>query len=867
MNESTADSQGQSVRVTTGLTGIRVLEIGEMVSAPYATKLLADLGADVIKAEPSVGDPARKRGPFRYTTPTPATTNLFGVPDEEPAETETPQPVVPTGDPEASGLYLALNTNKRSVVIDNSEYERATLASLVAGADIVITNYSSERLREMGFDPEEARAKRPELVICSITPFGLTGPYAEYRAEELTVANAGGWAYQCPGGAGDSDQPPLKVFGHQTGFHSGMAAAMVTLAAYDRAERTGVGDHIDFSAMSHIAGMLEAGVIAASYMGVNPSRIGSRLLNPWGIFECDSDSRLFKQHGPNRFEDLIFLVTVEQDQWERLVEFMGNPEWVDTGLFDTLDLRLENEDLLIHYIQEWTRENSATNLWHEGQSKRICFAPVFTMAQMEQQSHLEERGFFVEVDHPVAGPIKHLGAPFRSTPDLWGPLLPAPQLDTAANPTFGPGRPKAARRPETEPRRPLEGVRVLDFSWVWAGPYCTMHLAFLGAEVIKIESALRPGLGRRLPLHPPDVAATLNTSAYFNQWDQGKLSCQLNLSTAEGIDMVKQLVRQSDVVVDNFATGVMDKLGLGYKQLSAINPNIIAASISGYGSTGPLSSYMGYGPTTGPLSGLSSLTGFEDGPPTELGIAVGDPAAGITTAFAISAALVSRRVTGQGCYIDTSLWESTASNAIEGWMSQVMTGRQPSRSGNRDPMMAPHGCYRTLDSEPSDHADSDDAVDPGQWISIACSGDTEWFKLARLIRSSLVDDKRFLTIQDRKENEDALDAIVSKWAARQDRWKLTERLQSAGIAAFPSMSPQDLLANEHLESRNFFERLHHHEVGKQTHTGLPWRSASSDNRVTRAAPLLGQHTAEVLGRLLDLTDSDLEDLRQRGITS
>ncbi len=862
MTESTVAARGQSIRVTTGLAGIRVLEIGDMVTAPYAAKLLADLGADVIKVEPSTGDPARRRGPFRERNQPAFVGELFGGTAKRAAE-ETPDDLPATGDPNASGLFLALNTNKRSVVIDSSEYERATLAALVASADIIITNYSVERLRDLGFDPEVARAERPELVICSVTPFGLTGPYANYRAEELTVTNAGGWAYQCPGGSNDPDEPPLKVFGHQTGFHAGMAAATVALAAYDRAERTGIGDRIDLSSMAHTAGMLEAALIAASYMGENPNRLGSRLLNPWKIFQSDAETTIFQQAEPNRFEDLIFLVTVEQDQWERLVEFMGNPEWVETGLFDTRELRLENEDLLVHYIEEWTKQHPASKLWHEGQEHRICFAPVLTMAAMENQEHLREREFFIEVDHPVAGRIKHLGSPFRTTPELRAPLQPAPVLDTAANPTFGPGRPRAAKQPEVAPGRPLDGVRVLDFTWVWAGPYCTMHLAFLGAEVIKVESALRPGLGRRLPLHPPDVAETLNTSAYFNQWDQGKLSCQIDLSSPDGIKLVKELVRECDVVVENFSNGVMDSLGLGYEQLTALNPSIIVASISGYGSSGPLKDYMGYGPTTGPLSGLTSLTGYQDGPPTELGISIGDPGAGITAAFAISAALVSRRVTGQGCYIDTSLWESTASNAVEGWMAHAMNGRQPERIGNRDPYMAPHGCYRTGDA--IDTNDDGDELNPGQWISIACSDDEQWFDLARMIEPSLVNDERFKTLSTRKKNEDELDALVAGWVDGQDRWDLTKRLQATGIAAFPSMSPRDLLADEHLDSRNFFERLHHLEVGRRTHTGLAWRSATSEDRVARPAPLLGQHTNKVLSRVLNKSEQELTELRGRGV--
>jgi crotonobetainyl-CoA:carnitine CoA-transferase CaiB-like acyl-CoA transferase len=804
-----------SIRTAPGLARLRVLEFGDMVSAPYATKLLADVGAQVIKVEGPDGDPARHRGPY------------CGDPD-----------------PDASGLFLALNTNKRSIVVTPETSER--LDSLLATADVVVTNWRPSRLAELGVDLDALVAERPELVVCSVTPFGLTGPYADFAAVELTVSHAGGWAYQCPGTSDEPDAPPLKVFGHQCDFQAGMAAAMATLATVYRAETTGIGDFLDFSAMSHIAGLLEAAFIAGSYMGENPNRLGSRLLNPWGIYPCS--------------DGLIFMVCVEQDQWERLVELMGTPEWTQLGLFDTLAQRLENEDLLLLYLSEWTSTQKVDELWHAGQAHRICFAPVFTMADMEQQPHLHERQFLVDVDHPRAGSVKHLGPPFQASSGLWGPLTAAPLLDAAAVPAFlAPSRPTSSPSPSlpssSAPRfpaagspegqageksavaRPLDGVRVIDLTWVWAGPYCTMHLANLGADVVKIESSTRPDLGRRLALHPNDgTEPTLNTSAYMNQWGQGKRSCELDLSEPANIATLKKLIAGADVVVENFATGVMDRLGLSYDELRQINPSLIVASISGYGSTGPLSSYMGYGPTTGPMSGLTSLTGYSDGKPQELGVSIGDPGAGITAAFALCAALVDRIESDAGSYLDVALWESTAANAVEGWMHHTLAGSEPQRMGNRDPLMAPHNCYRA--------AGEDD------WVSIACPDDAAWARLAAAIDPDLVVDERFVTAVLRKRNEDALDAIVTTWTQSLDRWEVTRKLQASAIAAFPSMSPLDLLDDPHLAERNFIEYLEHPEVGKRAHTGVPWRSATGPNGVPRRAPLLGEHTAEVLAEII-----------------
>ncbi|MEM8924310.1 MAG: CoA transferase [Actinomycetota bacterium] len=830
----TADEPGRAAR---GLDGVRVLELGEMVSAPYAAKLMADLGADVIKVEPPEGERARHRGPFRAAP-----------------------------DPDASGLYLALNTNKRSVVVGPDDHHDR-LDPLLASADVILTNWPADRLATVGIDLDELHLRRPDAVLCSILPFGRTGPHAHYRAEELTVAHAGGWAYQCPGDSPDPANPPLKVFGHQADFHAGLAAATVAMAALDRRARTGVGDLIDLSSMAHVTGMLEAAVIGASYLDENPHRLGSRLLNPWGIFDCA--------------DGLMFLVTVEQDQWERLVELMDRPSWTETGLFDTVELRLENEDLLRLYLGEWMAGQKVDDLWHRGQAARVCFAPVLSMADLADQQHLVDRSFFATVDHPKAGQIRHLGPPFRASNGMWGPLRPAPLLDPAATPAFAPSAeptgpaatertPTAAGTTELEAARaagrPLEGVRVLDLSWVWAGPYGAMHLAHLGAEVVKVESANRPGLGRRLALHPPELEPTLNTCAYFNQWEQGKTSCAIDLSHPEGAELVRTLASSVDVVVENFATGVMERLGLGYERLRAVNPGIIVASISGYGSEGPLRRFMGYGPTTGPLSGLSSLTGYDDGRPRELGISVGDPAAGITAAMAVVAALHHRRRTGDGSYIDVALWEATTSCAVEGWMQQELAGHTTGPDGNRDPLMAPHNCYRALDPVRADDGSAPaDEPDPGHWVSIACADDERWRALARLIDPALVDDRRFTTAADRKRNEDRLDAIVARWVAGRDRWTVTESLQEVGVAAFPSMSPKDLLAYEHLWDRGFFERLAHAEVGRRIHTGLSWRSATNPGGVAAPAPLLGEHTDDVLGRIAGLSPDAIADLRRRGI--
>ncbi len=795
-----------------GLEGVKVVELGQLVSAAYAGKIMADLGADVVKVEEPGGDVARQRGPFPG-----------GVADLE-----------------KSGLFLALNTNKRGITLDLARGQDR-LAELVAWADIVVHNYPATRMAERGIDYNAFRQLNPRLVMCSITPFGLSGPYKDYNAYELNVSHGGGWGWLSPGASDFPDLPPLKVAGHQCDFQGGVSGAMAALAAYHRALDTGYGEHIDLSTQAFIAAFLEQNFVYYSYSDRIASRLGKRLLYPWGIFECK--------------DGLIFMLAVEEDQWERIVELMGNPEWAGWEIFADATERAKNQDVMKMYLAEWVKDWTVEELWHEAQSRRICFAPVFGMEQMGKQEHLRSRHFFVEVSQPQAGTVTQLGPPYRLREPWWQLRRPAPLLGEHTDEVLSALRPAPDPRPPAPSpttRRPLEGVRVADFTWVWAGPYGTMYLSHLGAEVIKIESNTRIDVTRRLPLYPTGMEAGVNRSGLFNQWSLGKKSVLLNFSTPEGLAVVKELIQNSDVVVDNFATGVMERLGLGYDDLVQIKPDIIMASISGYGHSGPLKNYMGYGPAIAPLTGLSAMTGYAGGPPQEVGISYGDPNSGIHAAVAVTAALAARKRTGKGQYIDVSLWESVAALVSEGWMDYVMNGVEPTRRGNRDPLMAPHNCFRCAGED--------------EWVSIACGTDAEWGALCRAMKQGgLGTDARFRTAQDRKANEDELEKIVTAWTEKRDKWQVTQTLQAAGVAAFPSMNSKDLADDPHLRQRGFFVELPHAEIGVRKHTGIPWLLTESPNGVQAPAPLLGQHTEQVMRDVLGYSAERIARLKERQV--
>lgn len=370
------------------LTGVRILECGEMVSAAYATKLMADLGADVVKVEsPSTGDAARRRGPF------------------------------PGGisDPEKSGLFLYLNTNKRGITLDLCEPRgQDLLARLVADVDLLIHNFAPPQMDRHGMDFAALQRINPQLVMVSITPFGLTGPHRDYQATDLTLWNAGGAAYLNGGGVGSDDLPPLKAFGQQASFQGGLNAAVAGLGALFARARTGLGQHVSVSVQECVAAILELTFEFWPYMGVIASRLGQKPIQPVDFLECR--------------DGWIFLCCIEEHQWRTWVDLMGNPEWADMELFENRLTRAANWDALKLFLQEWVSEHTVDELYRAGQARRIPLAPASTMADLLASDHLKSRGFFAVIDHPQAGRLQYPGAPYHFSVTPWAIRRPAPLL-------------------------------------------------------------------------------------------------------------------------------------------------------------------------------------------------------------------------------------------------------------------------------------------------------------------------------------------------------------------------------------------------------------------------------------------------------
>ncbi len=403
------------------------------------------------------------------------------------------------------------------------------------------------------------------------------------------------------------------------------------------------------------------------------------------------------------------------------------------------------------------------------------------------------------------------------------------------------------------PRRaPLAGIRVADFTWVWAGPHCTLQLAHLGAEVIRVETATRLCVTRMLPPFARFQPGP-NRSGYFNQYNQGKKSITLDLKRPEALEVARRLCAASDIVAENFAAGVMDRMGLGYTVLRELRPDLIMIALSGYGATGPDAHKVSYGPAQVPLSGFSSVTGYRGHPPMHIGISYGDPTGGLHGAVAVLAALLHRARTGAGQYIDLSQWETTMAVLPEALLAQTLNGAPPERDGNRVPYMAPHGIFRA-------------AGDDDRWVALAIEDDAQWARFARLLGDpELACDARFATLAARKAHEDILERMVAAWIGGRSPEEAVAALQAAGLPAFVAARNRDLAEDPHLQARGYFVTLEHPEVGALLHCGVPWGMSASDSRVRAPAPCLGQHTEEVLRDVCGYRADEIARLQAAGV--
>jgi len=397
-------------------------------------------------------------------------------------------------------------------------------------------------------------------------------------------------------------------------------------------------------------------------------------------------------------------------------------------------------------------------------------------------------------------------------------------------------------------RDALSGIRVADFSWVWAGPLATMLLAFLGAEVIKIESRKHIDQTRQGSITTGDTFSGVDASPIFNNANLGKKGVTIDLSRPEGAALARRIVAVSDVVVENMRPGVMDKLGLGYKDLVKVKPDVIMLSSSGFGSSGPYREYAGYAPIFAAFGGLAHLTGYEDGDPNTMS-GVMDLRVGTASAFILLAALMHRQKTGEGQYIDLSSSECVSALVGSELLEYTMNKTTPSRVGNQDSIMAPHNCYRCKGHD--------------KWVSIAVATDEEWAALCRVMGDpEWSKNEAFSSAYSRWQNRRKLDKYISKWTTDHTHFEVTRMLQGAGVAAMPSFAADELLTDPHIKAREVLREIEHPVLGKKVVLNPSWKLSATPAQIKKASPLLGEHNEAVFNGILGMPPEEIKRLEK-----
>jgi benzylsuccinate CoA-transferase BbsF subunit len=799
------------------LEGLRVIELGERVAAPYCGRLFAESGAEVIKVEPPGGDVTRRWGPF---------------PGDEP-------------DPEHSGLFHFLNADKRSIVLDLTRPdERETFRDLVAGADVLIESQRPADLERWGLDYASLAERNVDLVMISLTPFGQTGPYRDWKGYDLNAYHLAGTGSRYCGRPGE---PPLEQGTFLADFYGAVAAAAWGLAATIGRETAGGGQHLDVATSEVLATTMVGGWNVPGYVrfGYRSTRTGVGLSGaPASILPC-ADGH-------------AWVMALEPTQWKGLARVMGDPEWMHLEIFDDIWKRGQQSDIVYGLIEEWTRERSKWEVMEACQDAGCPATAIMTVEEVVQHPHLVERGFVVSLeDESGSGEtMPNLGPPFRPSRSRVGTRHMAPRLDAQADEIrastrAAPARPAEPRKSDASGSLPLAGLRVANFGWVWAGPMVGQVLGFLGADVIKVESRARVDLIRHIPPfqdEEPDPDRSLTTHAMW----AGNGSVSLDLSLPEGRRLAHELAALCGVALENFGPGVAERFQLRYEDLQRVRSDIVLLSMPAAGSSGPLKDVRTYGNSLASLTGLDSLTGYGPGDVIPFEQPMADAYNGILGAFAILAALRHRDRTGAGQLVEQSQQEGLAHLIAPAFMDFMLNGRVGEPIGNRHPLAqaAPHGVFPCAGED--------------QWIAIAVENETEWRALAAAVQASWVEAEDFATHQERIAQIDALHEQLSGWTRSQDARALAERLQARGVAATPVLDATGLYEDPHFRARETFCEVMHPLGFRETIYG-PYVKMSRSRPVTRPAPPIGHDNERILKGWLGLSDARYEELLEKRV--
>ena len=781
----------------TALSHLRVVELSGDVAAAYCARQFAAWGADVVTLEPENGSPLRGRGPFARTKDGQA----------------------------ASMLWAYVAANKRAVRLPEGP---DALADLLSRADVFITDASRDDLAGL-------RQRLPGLVVVSVTPFGLDGPYADFAGADLVVEALSGYLTL----NGLPGRPPLRSPGHITGFATGVNAFVGALAATLRRERCGRGDLVEVSGIETLASIvpyLRVQYVAGDKVREGGTEAGVRIL------PCADGWVSFLVVDPRYRRLFSEVFAIKDDDWPA--------DLYEGGYADRVAKTLA-------FLSRYTSAMTADAVFEALEARGVVCGKVLSPGALLREPQLAARGYFRAAKDPAIGDALHAGPAARlKTRDI-APIRPAPAPGDVIAPAELGWTPRPAATPSAVGSElPLSGYRVLDLTQAWIGPFATLILADLGAEVIKIECHTRPDVWRQASPQPTAitnvVAERVNRSFYFNTVNRNKRDLALDLRTPEGRDLFLRLVKDADVVAENYTPRVMDRFGLGYEALAAVRPDLVMMSSCGFGKTGPLSDYKTNGSAVEGLAGWDWLHRYPGGEPVLMGFYQADAICGLQMAALTLVSLIGRQRTGKGEAIDGSMQEASA-GYIGDLILQAQFEGQAQLTSNRDPDFAPHGVFACAGED--------------RWIAIAVRDDAAWARLTAISGApAALANPTWRTLAGRLAGEGALEVAVEAWTRTWHADDLMGMLQAAAVAAGVVRGCTEGLAEPHLTARDWFKPMTHPDLGEHLYNGFPWRFAECALVATLPPPRLGEHSEAILRDLLGLTETEIGDLKAKNIT-
>jgi crotonobetainyl-CoA:carnitine CoA-transferase CaiB-like acyl-CoA transferase len=779
-----------------GLNDLRVIDFSDNIAGSYATKLLADAGAEVIKIEPATGDPMRCWSGQRQRS--------------DAAQSDSD-----------SALFQFLNTSKKSVT---GEFGDAHVSEMVSTANIVVNTFAPGAI-----NADQFCEQFPHLVLLSITPFGHTGPYRDRAATEFILqAESGSLS-----GRGLPDQPPFMAGGRITEWVGGTYAAVAALAACRKASDCGVGDHIDFS-------LLEVMNIAGtSYVDLMASLAGRPEISaPVRTVEIPSIE-------PTR-DGWVGFTTNSFQQYADFLVLIGRTDLLEDKELASIygrTARLEEWNAIVH---QWTRQKTTAEIVEAAALLRIPVAPVNNGRTVLEHEHFRARGVFVK--NP-GGNFLQPRSPYTVNGQSPGTLQAAPSIGQH-NHTITPRRPRRFAQQTPAENRPLAGIRVLDATAWWAGPSATQMLAHLGAEVIHLEAIQRVDgmrmLGGRF-MHKPQW---WEYSGMYLGANTNKLGLTLDLDQEAGVAVAKDLIAHCDVFVENYSPRVMEKFGLDWDTVHALYPHTIMVRMPAFGLSGPWRDHVGFAQTMEQITGMAWITGFaEDQPRIQRGPC--DPLAGMHAAYATLVALAERDRTGAGSFIECPMVEGALNASAEQIVEYSAYGNIMQRAGNRCSRAAPQGLYPCKGHRPAAEQWLALSIEtPRQWRDLKhCLG-----------QPLALDDARFESHDGRWRHHDDLDVLLVELLGGHSLAALLESLVQCKVPAGDVWLGARTSQHPQLLARHFFEDVEHPVVGTHRHVTTPFLSRHTQRRLNRPAPILGQHNHKVLKSVLGYDDEKIQQL-------